>query len=121
MPRLDFRKRGYSSEWTAFAARFLHASPWCWGCASIGVETRATVLDHVVPVTDAPERLLDPHNCQPLCRECHDKAKRSLEADWRKKKITAEDMRMGSKIAIKAVRRFHRPAIGADGFAIEGT
>ena len=119
--RPDFRQRGYTPEWTNFARNFLRASPWCWGCASIGVETKATALDHIVPMSDAPERLCDPHNCQPLCRSCHDQAKRSLEADWRKKKITADDLRMGSRAAIAVVRRFHRPAIGVDGFAIKGT
>ena len=117
MTRLDFRQRGYSSEWTAFAAEFLRRSPWCWGCASIGVQTRAVVLDHVTPMTNAPERLLDPMNCQPLCRSCHDQVKRQLEAQWCAGKITAADLRMGSKVAIAAVRRHHRPAIGTDGFA----
>lgn len=121
MARPDLRERGYTPAWTVFACDFLRASPWCWGCASIGVETKATVLDHVVPMSDAPERLLDPHNCQPLCRSCHDQAKRQLESDWRKKKIGVEDLRMGSKVAIAAVRRYHRPGVGVDGFNIRGT
>ena len=119
--RLNFRARGYSTEWTQFAARFLDASPWCWGCASIGVQTRATVLDHVIPVADALERLLDPENAQPLCKCCHDTVKRSLELRWKRGEISAADLRMGSKVAIAAVRRWHKPAIGPDGYAIEGT
>ena len=121
MARPDFRARGYSTEWTQLAARFLDASPWCWGCASIGVQTRATVLDHVVPVTDAPERLLDPENAQPLCKHCHDVVKRELERRWKRGEISAADLRMGSRVAIAAVRRWHRPAVGPDGFAIKGT
>ena len=121
MSRPDFRRRGYSSEWTEFAARFLQASPWCWGCASIGVETRAVVLDHIVPLSDSPALLLDPHNCQPLCRHCHDTVKRSLEAEWRKKKIAVDGLRMGSKIAVAAVKRLHRPAVGVDGLNVKGT
>ncbi len=121
MTRASFRDRGYSSEWTQFAARFLAASPLCWGCLSIGVETRAVYLDHITPVVDAPERLLDPENCQPLCRSCHDVAKRQLESDWRRGKISAADLRMGSKAAVAAVRRHHRPAIGVDGFRIANT
>ena len=121
MARPGFRERGYSSEWTKFAARFLRASPDCWGCTSIGVHTRAVVLDHVVPVSDAPERLLDPDNVQPLCRSCHDQAKRDLERRWKRGEIAAADLRMGSRVAIAAVRRWHRPAIGIDGFAVKGT
>ena len=121
MSRLDFRRRGYSSEWTAFAAEFLRRSPWCWGCLSINVRTRAVYLDHIVPLTDAREGLLDPENCQPLCKSCHDQVKRRLESDWRRGKISVDGLRMGSKAAIAAVRRHHRPAIGIDGFAIAGT
>ena len=121
MSRSNFRERGYSSEWTGFAARFLRASPWCWGCASIGVQTRAVVIDHVTPMANAPERLLDPTNAQPLCKHCHDVVKRQLKSDWRRGKITAADLRMGSRVAIVRVRRWHKPTIGADGFAVEGT
>ena len=121
MSRPSFRDRGYTPEWSAFAKRFLDASPWCWGCLSIGVQTRAVLLDHIVPMTDAPQRLLDPENCQPLCRSCHDQVKRQLEADWRRGKINVDALRMGSREAIAAVRRSHRPAIGADGFAIRNT
>ena len=119
--RMNFRERGYDTRWTKFARDFLAASPWCWGCASIGVETRAVYLDHIVPVADAPERLLDPMNCQPLCRSCHDQAKRELERRWKRREITAADLRMGSPIASTTVRRHHRPAIGVDGFAVPGT
>ena len=119
--RPHFRARGYSTEWTQLAARFLAASPQCWGCASIGVTTRATMLDHIVPMADAPERLLETSNLQPLCKHCHDVVKRDLERRWKRGEITADDLRMGSRVAIAAVRRMHRPAIGVDGFAIKGT
>ena len=121
MARPSFRARGYSSEWTQLAAHFLDASPWCWGCASIGVQTRAIILDHIIPMTDAPERLLDSDSVQPLCKHCHDVVKRELERRWKRGEIAPADLRMGSRVAIAAVRRWHKPAIGPDGFAIAGT
>jgi len=119
--RAGFRDRGYSAEWDDLAKRFLLASPWCWGCASIGVQTRAVVLDHIVPVSDAPERVLDATNVQPLCKRCHDVVKRELERRWKFGTISNNDLRMGSRVAIATVRYWHKPAIGVDGLAIEGT
>jgi hypothetical protein len=119
--RPNFRERSYSAEWDALAKRFLSACPYCWGCASIGVEARAVLIDHIVPVADVPQRLLDPDNMQPLCKHCHDVVKRQLERRWKRGEIGADDLRMGTLVAIATVRRFHRPAIGADGFAIPGT
>ena len=119
--RPHFRARGYSDEWLKFSTDFLRASPWCWGCASIGVSTRASLLDHIIPMTDAPERLLNTNGVQPLCRPCHDQAKRELERRWKRGEITTADLRMGSRVAIAVVRRVHKPAIGLDGFAIKGT
>jgi 5-methylcytosine-specific restriction protein A len=31
----------------------------------------ATLVDHIVPIRDGGA-ILDPANCQPLCRRCHD-------------------------------------------------
>jgi hypothetical protein len=47
-------------------------------------------------VTDAPERLLDIHNLQPLCKHCHDTVKPSFERQLKQGKITVDDLRMGS-------------------------
>lgn len=91
------------------------------GLRQYGVQTPAVLLDHIVPMTDALERLLDPHGVQPLCRSCHDQAKRELERRWKRGEISAADLRMGSRVAIAAVRRWHKPAVGVDGFAIKGT
>lgn len=115
------RSAAYPVEWIKLSRDFLEESPWCWGCLSIGVRTRATVLDHVVPVTEAPERVLDIKNLQPVCSRCHNVIKRQLETDWRNGRISAAALRMGSPEAIRAVRRYHKPAIGVDGMPIQGT
>lgn len=74
-----------------------------------------------MPVTAAPERVLDVENLQPLCGPCHNTAKRQLETAWRNGRISAAALRMGSPEAILAVRRYHKPAIGIDGMPIAGT
>jgi hypothetical protein len=45
----------------------------------------------------------------------------SFERQWKQGKITVDDLRMGSKVAIAMVCRLHRPAIGPDGYPISGT
>lgn len=64
--------RGYGPDWVKLRARVLRGEPCCRECARRGLEVPATVVDHVVPVRLAPQRLLDPTNLQALCRPCHD-------------------------------------------------
>jgi 5-methylcytosine-specific restriction endonuclease McrA len=79
------------------------------------------IIDHIVPVADAPERLLDLTNLQPLCRDCHDTVKRTLEQQWRAGKIKTADLDLRSDEAYALHRKLHRPAIGTDGYPIPGT
>lgn len=46
----------------------------------MGRVTAATVVDHIVPVREAPDRRLDPDNLQPLCKHCHDSLKAQQES-----------------------------------------
>jgi hypothetical protein len=114
--RPSFRKRGYNSEWTALAADFRARSPWCILCWSVGVRRRTEIIDHKVPVVDAPDRLLDPSNLQACCRDCHDRCKRIIEARWRAGTATTEDLDLRSDVAHALRRKLHRPMIGADGY-----
>ena len=63
--------RGYDSDWRALRAEVLAAEPMCRQCARQGIERRAQMVDHIEPIRIAPERRLDPTNCQPLCWPCH--------------------------------------------------
>jgi 5-methylcytosine-specific restriction protein A len=65
------RQRGYDRDWQRLRAAILQAEPMCQHCAMRGVERVAVMVDHITPVRDAPERRLDPTNCQPLCDPCH--------------------------------------------------
>jgi hypothetical protein len=87
----------------------------------IGARNRTVIIDHVVPVIDAPDRLLDPTNLQALCQHCHDTIKRELERRWRDGLIKTSDLDMRSDVAHTLHRKLHVPAIGIDGYPILGT
>ena len=63
--------RGYDAAWTRLRRRVIREEPLCRACRDEGRVTRAEMVDHIVPVRQAPERRLDRANLQPLCRPCH--------------------------------------------------
>jgi 5-methylcytosine-specific restriction endonuclease McrA len=117
--RLNFRERGYSPKWDAFAADFKQRSPWCACCWAVGIRRATEIVDHIVPVASDPERLLDPSNLQPCCRDCHDRVKRVLEKRWRAGKLATATLDLRSDAAHTLRRRLHRPMIGVDGYPID--
>ena len=73
--RQSAAKRGYGARWQRFRAAFL-ADPdnaLCADCkaATPSRVTVATEIHHIEKVNVAPERILDPANCRPLCKMCH--------------------------------------------------
>jgi 5-methylcytosine-specific restriction endonuclease McrA len=48
-------------------------------CKAKGKIVSATVVDHIIPLRQAPELRLDPANLQPLCNYCHNSTKRREE------------------------------------------
>jgi 5-methylcytosine-specific restriction enzyme A len=71
----------YSTQrWQRLRAAHLSKEPWCRYCASVGVTTVATVVDHVIPVREARDRAFDPDNLQSLCDSCHSSAKQREDA-----------------------------------------
>jgi 5-methylcytosine-specific restriction enzyme A len=63
----DPARQFYSSPaWRAFRRAILAARPACVDCGG-----RATDLDHLVPVREAPERALDPMNVAPRGHRHH--------------------------------------------------
>jgi 5-methylcytosine-specific restriction enzyme A len=119
MARANFRERGYVGAWDELAADYKQRHPWCIACWSAGIQRPTEIVDHIVPVADDPERLLDPSNLQPCCRDCHDRIKRVLERQWRAGKIKAADLDLRSDAAYVLRRKLHRPRIGPDGYPIE--
>ena len=70
----------YSTKaWAQTRAAQLSDEPLCRMCKQIGTLTSAEVVDHIVPVNEAPERAFDPDNLQSLCKRCHDRYKQAQE------------------------------------------
>lgn len=62
-------ERGYDTDWYAFRARFLRANPvCCCGCGG-----RAEVIDHIRTIRERPDLRLEPSNCRPMTKRCHDR------------------------------------------------
>lgn len=64
-------KRGYDAAWKKLRRLILAAEPLCRMCKAEGRITLAQVVDHIVPIAQAPELRLDQSNCQPLCHHHH--------------------------------------------------
>jgi len=70
----------YSTKrWQRLRLAHLSAEPCCRYCAAVGLTTPATLVDHIVPVRDAPDRAFDPENLCGLCASCHSGAKQSAD------------------------------------------
>ena len=76
------RPRGqwyWSRRWRIHRDRQLYRQPWCAMCAQRGLQSVATVADHIVP------HRFDYHafwhgELQSLCKRCHDSLKQADEA-----------------------------------------
>lgn len=66
-------ERGYDADWRAVRRQFLAAHPMCLGygrrAGSCGA--KATEVDHIVSVAQAPELRLRWSNLRPFCKPCH--------------------------------------------------
>lgn len=68
------KQRGYDREWEKARADWLAAYPSCRRCGA-----PATLVDHIVPIRQAPHRRLDRTNFQSLCAACHSGHKQRLD------------------------------------------
>ena len=59
-----------TSTWRHTRADVLHHEPYCRECAKVGVETLATEVDHIQPISAGGDKW-DRENMQPLCKNCH--------------------------------------------------
>jgi 5-methylcytosine-specific restriction protein A len=66
-------ERGYDALWRRLRAWFLRHNPRCTFCLERGVSTKATVVDHIKSIEEAPELRLDPSNLRSLCDRCHNR------------------------------------------------
>lgn len=78
-------ERGYDADWTKLAADYKKSVKGrCEECARRGYLAVCDVIDHMVPVSDAPERRLDRANLDALCHAHHNGQKRRMEEYARK-------------------------------------
>jgi 5-methylcytosine-specific restriction enzyme A len=76
--------RGYDSEWKRLRGWHLKREPNCRECYFRGRLTAATMVNHVIPIQDAPELRLDKRNLSSVCKDHHDTVIRDLERLARK-------------------------------------
>ena len=65
--------RGYGRDWQRLRAVVLAEEPLCRFCKDAGLTVLAQVVDHVVPISEAPDLRLDRANLRSLCKSCHDR------------------------------------------------
>ena len=75
-PRLpDLReashKRGYDATWHKLSRMVRMEEPLCRHCLREGRVTAATLVDHIVPLSQRLDLRLDRTNLQSLCVRCH--------------------------------------------------
>jgi 5-methylcytosine-specific restriction enzyme A len=66
----------HSTEWRRCRQNFLIEHPFCEECRKHGRLTRATLVDHIVPIRQGGAAL-DENNLQALCSSCH--GRKSIE------------------------------------------
>lgn len=60
----------HSREWRKLRQSFLTEHPFCEECRRNGRLTKATVVDHIIPIKQGGPAL-DENNLQALCASCH--------------------------------------------------
>ena len=74
---LAYRKLYQTARWQALRLQALQAEPLCRFCAKAGRVTPATVVDHIKDHKGNEALFFAQDNHQPLCKPCHDSAKRT--------------------------------------------
>jgi 5-methylcytosine-specific restriction enzyme A len=61
----------YDYKWRKLSKQFLLVNPLCVDCTDEGIVGLATETDHIIPITQAPDRRLDWSNLAPRCKHHH--------------------------------------------------
>jgi len=69
--RLNFRQRGYTTQWDKMRLHYLRKHPLCVHCQALGRVAVATDLDHIIPHKGDMAKFWDKDNLQGLCHSCH--------------------------------------------------
>lgn len=79
------QSRGYDREWELLSTDYKRSvKGQCEECRRRGYMQPCDVIDHMVPVADAPERRLERSNLDALCHVHHNGLKRRIEEYARK-------------------------------------
>ena len=90
----EIRKTRSTRRYRKWRLRVLSQEPLCRPCGKAGFTVAAEELDHIVPLSVAPEGLWDKAAVQPICRPCHEAKsaeenrihiETSARAAWRKR------------------------------------
>jgi 5-methylcytosine-specific restriction enzyme A len=66
-------------RWHRLRLAQLRKEPFCKYCTDFGIDSPATVVDHIKPHRGDETLFFDPENLQSLCKTCHDSAKQRFE------------------------------------------
>ena len=83
-PGKRYGEDGYGRKWRDQRARKLRRNPLCEICEKEGRTTLATMVDHIIPVSEGGG-MYDMDNLQSLCRLCH--ARKTAEDIKRAKSV----------------------------------
>ena len=72
-----------SKEWKLAKKRHLQIEPLCRECKKNGKFTKATMVDHIVPIKQGGSPL-DDNNLQSLCWSCHSRKSAQEGSRWRR-------------------------------------
>lgn len=71
--RPNSAQRGYGYKWQRAAWHYLQEHPMCVTCEEAGIDTLATVVDHIEPHRGDDTLFWDVDNWQALCATCHNR------------------------------------------------
>jgi 5-methylcytosine-specific restriction endonuclease McrA len=75
-------ERGYDKEWSVLRFRFLHHNPDCVVCGA-----KASHVDHIKSVREAPNLRLEWSNLRSMCGPCHSRrTARDQSQAWGRKR-----------------------------------
>ena len=81
--RDNFTKNFYKTpEWLHARKRQLNQYPFCAECLKAGKRTRATMVDHIVPIKQGGDKFA-PNNLQSLCWSCHSRKSAEEGSRWK--------------------------------------
>lgn len=80
--RDEFSKNFYKTpEWKLTRRRHLAAHPFCEECLKAGKRTKATMVDHIVPIKQGGDKFAE-CNLQSLCWSCHSRKSAEEGSRW---------------------------------------